>query len=130
MVLTRAEPNAIGMSPIGGFIDPVYAADDEGLRIDMGPGGQVVHAPLSPGLFKPIPVIETERVALEQRVEFSGPGVIALDGDRDHDLAAGEVAWITVCRDGPRVFDTNATMRWAVAAGMMSPAELMARVSN
>lgn len=130
MVLTRAEPNAIGMSPIGGFIDPVYAADDEGLRIDMGPGGQVVHAPLSPGLFKPIPVIETERVALEQRVEFSGPGVIALDGDRDHDLAAGEVAWVTVRRDGPRVFDTNATMRWAVAAGMMSPAELMARVSN
>ena len=32
MVLTRAEPNAIGMSPIGGFIDPVYAADDAGRK--------------------------------------------------------------------------------------------------
>ena len=130
MVLTRAEPNAIGMSPIGGFIDPIYAADDQGLRVDMGPGGQIIYAPLSPGLFKPIPVIDTERVALAQPVAFSGPGVIALDGDRDHDLAAGEVAWVTVRRDGPRVFDTNATMRWAVATGMMSPAELRSSVSN
>lgn len=130
MVLTRAEPNAIGMSPIGGFIDPVYAADDQGLRVDMGPGGRIVHAPLSPGLFRSIPVIDTERVALAQPVEFAGPGVIALDGDRDHDLAAGEVAWVTVRRDGPRVFDTNATMRWAVATGMMSPAELRSSVSN
>ena len=129
MVLTRAEPNAIGMSPIGGFIDPVYAADDHGLLVDMGPGGQVVHAPLSPGLFRPIPVIDTQRVALDQPVKFSGPGVIALDGDRDHDLAEGEVAWVTVKRDGPRVFDTHATMRWAVAEGMMAPAELMPRVS-
>ena len=130
MVLTRAEPNAIGMSPIGGFIDPVYAADDAGLQVDMGPGGHVLHAPLSPGLFRPIPVIATERVALEQSVEFAGPGVIALDGDRDHDLAPDEVAWVTVRRDGPRVFDTNATMRWAVAEGMMSPAKLMAGVSH
>lgn len=130
MVLTRAEPNAIGMSPIGGFIDPVHAADDQGLLVDMGPGGQVVHAPLSPGMFRPIPVIDTQRVALDQPIKLSGPGVIALDGDRDHDLAEGEVAWVTVKRDGPRVFDTHAAMRWAVAEGMMAPAELMPRVSG
>ena len=130
MVLTRAEPNAIGMSPIGGYVDPVYAADDCGLRVDMGAGGEMVLAPLSPGLFRSIPVIATERVALEQRVQFSGPGVIALDGDRDHDLAADEMAWVTVRRDGPRVFDTNATMRWAVAEGMMSPRTLYAEAGN
>ena len=126
MVLTRAEPNAIGMSPIGGYLDPVYAADDYGLQVDMGAGGDLVQAPLSPGLFRAIPVLGTQRVALDQRVEFAGPGVIALDGDRDHDLASGEQAWVTVRRDGPRVFDTNATMRWAVAEGMMSSAKLRA----
>ena len=65
-------------------------------------------------------------MALDQRVEFAGPGVIALDGDRDHDIALGERAWVTVRRDGPRVFDINATMRWAVAEGMMSSAKLRA----
>ncbi|GIS18742.1 MAG: hypothetical protein CM15mP120_06580 [Pseudomonadota bacterium] len=50
--------------------------------------------------------------------------MIALDGDRDHDLASGEFAQVTVRRDGPRVFDTNATMRWAVAKGMMGPGQL------
>ena len=35
MVLTRAEPNAIGMSPIGGFIDPVYASDNAGRHYPM-----------------------------------------------------------------------------------------------
>ncbi|MEC8481277.1 MAG: NAD(+)/NADH kinase [Pseudomonadota bacterium] len=130
MVLTRAEPNAIGMSPIGGFIDPVYASDNAGLQVDMGPGGHVLHAPLSPGLFRAVPVIATARVALGQPVEFAGPGVIALDGDRDHDLASGEFAQVTVRRDGPRVFDTNATMRWAVAKGMMGPGQLRACVSD
>ena len=47
MVLTRAEPNAIE-SPIGGFIDPVYASN-AGLQVDVGPGGHVLHAPLSLG---------------------------------------------------------------------------------
>ena len=56
--------------------------------------------------------------------------MIALDGDRDHDLASGEFAQVTVRRDGPRVFDTNATMRWAVAKGMMGPGQLRARVSD
>ena len=92
----------------------------------MGAGGDLVQAPLSPGLFRAIPVLGTQRVSLDQRVEFAGPGVIALDGDRDHDLASGEHAWVTVRRDGPRVFDTNATMRWAVAEGMMSSAKLRA----
>ena len=48
MLLTRAEPNSVGMSPIGGFIDPVYAHDDCGLWVQMG-GDGIVRAPLSPG---------------------------------------------------------------------------------
>ena len=37
------------MSLIGGYVDPVYAADDYGLQVDMGAGGDLVEAPLSPG---------------------------------------------------------------------------------
>lgn len=122
MLLTRAEPNSIGMSPIGGFIDPVYAADDCGLWVEMGGQGQHVRAPLSPGHFRDVIVRQTKRTAFDETHSFCGPGVIALDGDRDHGLRAGEQASVTLRRDGPRILDVEGIMRWAVGAGMMSSA--------
>lgn len=122
MLLTRAEPNSVGMSPIGGFIDPVYAQDDCGLRVQMGSGGRIVRAPLSPGHFRDVGVIATQRIPFNKLMIFHGPGVLALDGDRDHTLAQGETAEVTVRRDGPRILDVEGIMRWAVRAGMMSAA--------
>lgn len=37
-MLTRAEPDAIGMSPIGGYLAVVESGDDHGLLLRMGPG--------------------------------------------------------------------------------------------
>ena len=120
MLLTRAEPNSVGMSPIGGFVDPVYAQDDCGLWVQMGSGGQQVCAPLSPGHFRNVGVIRTQRTAFNERMLFQGPGVVALDGDRDHTLDQGETAEVTLRRDGPRILNVEGIMRWAVGAGMMS----------
>ena len=120
LALTRAEPDAIGMSPIGGYFDPVYAGDDVGLLVDIDSRGQLVNAPLSPGLFKPVGVAGTERMAFEKPVTWVGPGVIALDGDRDHQLKAGETARLTLRRDGPYLIDIDRAMRWLAAAGMMN----------
>jgi hypothetical protein len=122
MLLTRAEPNSVGMSPIGGFVDPVYAQDDCGLWVQMGSGGRIVRAPLSPGHFREVGVLDTKRIAFDEPMFFHGPGVIALDGDRDHALPEGDVAEVTVRRDGPRILDVEGIMRWAVGAGMMSAA--------
>jgi hypothetical protein len=122
MLLTRAEPNSVGMSPIGGFVDPVYAQDDCGLWVRMGSGGLTVRAPLSPGHFRDVGVIDTQRVVFDQPMTFHGPGVIALDGDRDHTLQEGETAEVTLRRDGPHILNVEGIMRWAVGAGMMSAA--------
>jgi hypothetical protein len=45
LVLTRAEPAAVGMSPIGGYLDPVGLADDCGLALALrrGPGRARAH---------------------------------------------------------------------------------------
>jgi hypothetical protein len=121
IVLTRAEPNAIGMSPIGGFVDPVSAAEDQGLVVHLGPAdqGQAVVAPLSPGWFQTVYVKDATRLSLGDGVTLQGPGVIALDGDRDHKLLPGEVAQVHVQRDGPRVLDVDGAMRWVASQGMM-----------
>ena len=65
---------------------------------------------------------QTKRTAFDETHSFCGPGVIALDGDRDHGLRAGEQASVTLRRDGPRILDVEGIMRWAVGAGMMSSA--------
>ncbi len=120
--LSRAEPNSIGMSPIGGFLHPVYAQDDYGLLVTTDANAKPMLAPLSPGLFKQVHVGEVSQVAFDVAVTFAGPGVLALDGDRDIKLREHEVAQVVLRRDGPWVIDIEAAMRWAVAQGIMAPA--------
>ena len=118
ILLTRAEPDSVGMSPIGGFIDPVGAAEDFGLLLEMGPG-RAFTAPLSPGMFREVSVASHTRIPLGMTVVFAEPGVLALDGDRDHKLTAGSGSQITIERDGPWVFDVAASMHYAVRHGMI-----------
>lgn len=119
VMLTRAEPDAIGMSPIGGFMDVVEAADDCGLLVDVGTGRQL-NAPLSPGLFRALRVGHVERISFGTPVSFQGQGVLALDGDRDHKLNARRRAAVTIRRDGPRVVDVAAAMRFASKRGLIA----------
>jgi len=120
ILLTRAEPDAIGMSPIGGLIQPLYAEDDGGLLLHMGPGGYELEAPLSPGAFQTVQVSNVTPVQMGVAVPFRGKGVLALDGDRDHRLEANDSAVVEIRRDGPKIIDVRAAMRHAVAEGMIA----------
>lgn len=128
LLLTRAESGAIGMSPIGGLIEEVLEHEDAGLLVQMGAHEHSTNflAPVSPGLFKPVSVRSTQRLPLATPVLFNGPGVLALDGDRDHKIPDGGGLSVVIRRDGPWILDAPAAMRWAVAGGMMT-AELMER---
>jgi hypothetical protein len=117
ILLTRAEPDSVGMSPIGGFIDPVGAADDCGLLLEMGPG-RTFEAPLSPGLFRRVSVASHTRIPLGMPVLFQN-GVLALDGDRDHKLVDRHSVQISIERSGPWVYDVPASMHHAVRQGMI-----------
>ena len=121
MVLARAEADAVGMSPIGGYLEVVDAAADHGLWVQMG-GGRRLNAPLSPGLFAEVFVSDHTRLGFDESVEFSAPGVLALDGDRDHKLVAGASARVVVRRDGPLVPDLADVMRFAADTGIMAAA--------
>ena len=118
LLLTRAEPDAIGMSPIGGLVEVVDARDDAGLLVEVGPG-RPVNAPLSPGLFERLEIAGVTRIPFDTPVVFQGRGVLALDGDRDHWLRHGRSATVSIRRDGPWVIDVPGAMRWAVANGLL-----------
>ena len=119
MVLTRAEPDAIGMSPIGGLVDPVGEDDDCGLYVKFGEG-QKRRVPVSPGYFRDVHISQTRRVLLGHSCEFASSGLIAIDGDRLHRVEAGERVSVEIHRDGPLVYDVAASMRFAARRGLCS----------
>ena len=124
MVLTRAEPDAIGMSPIGGLMDPVGADDDWGLYVRFG-AGYSRRVPVSPGYFRDVHISETRRVRFGQESTFDSTGLIAIDGDRLHRIEPGEHVSVEVNRNGPHVYDVAASMRFAAEQGLCSHATRM-----
>ncbi|MEC8833180.1 MAG: NAD(+)/NADH kinase [Pseudomonadota bacterium] len=122
MLLTRALPDTVGMSPVGGLISVVEEKDDCGLLVEIGEkrdSDMHIKVPLSPGFFKEVAISSSQRVDLGESVTFEGEGILALDGDREHKLANNRSVSATIRRDGPWVYDVGAAMRYAVAEGMM-----------
>jgi hypothetical protein len=120
LVLARAEPAAVGASPIGGLLLPCGAADDFGVVVRCaaaGANGRALYAPLSPGLFRAVHVDGARALALDEEVELRGPGVLAFDGDREIRLEPQEVARLCVERAGPFVIDVDRTLRLAAERG-------------
>jgi len=120
LVLARAEPAALGMSPIGGLLEPVGAADDGGLFVACGApsdSGHELLAPVSAGLYRPVKIVSHRRIDFGEPVEVRGPGVLAFDGDRERKLAKGQRARLTVLRDGPFVIDVERALHLAAERG-------------
>ncbi|MEM1434206.1 MAG: NAD(+)/NADH kinase, partial [Pseudomonadota bacterium] len=92
ILLTRADPAAVGMTSIGGLLRPVSVADDHGLRLKLNQSdapSHIIHAPIAPGLFHDVQVDQLRRQPLEQWLSWRGPGVLAFDGERERLLGDG-----------------------------------------
>ncbi len=114
LVLSRAEPWAVGLSSIGGRLRPITADEPAGLYLELG-GGPAVLATLMPGVVARVGVRSWRVLQLDEEVGLDvGGGTLALDGERE--LAVDGVARLRVTANGPRVVDVRA----ALAAG--SPA--------
>lgn len=117
-MLTRAEPAAVGITSLGGLLQPVTSADDHGLLLHMGEGGPEYSAPLAPGTYADIKVSEVRQIQLNESIEITGPGVLAFDGERERTIADGQKVTMTLSRVGPRVLDIEKSMRLAACRGL------------
>lgn len=114
VVLTRAEPASIGISPIGGFVIPTGHRDDRGVLASCDPKATTrVNVPLSPGLHQEVGIADVQALTLGELVTFTGPCILAFDGDRMLQLDEGETAVARVERDGPKIIETEIIMRLA-----------------
>ncbi|MBQ0719179.1 MAG: NAD(+)/NADH kinase [Gammaproteobacteria bacterium] len=122
LILTRAEPDAVGMSPLGGLLCPASAADDFGVRVDFcghNKGGRLLRAPVSPGLFRSAHILNAAPLPLNEATKVHGPGIIAYDGDRERRLGEEQSATITVERNGPWVINPQRTLQLAAERQLM-----------
>ena len=114
ILLTRAEPMAIGMTSIGGLLRPLPEEEDAGLHLTLGSRGKhKVRAPIAPGLYETIKVKRIETVSFDDVVELRGPCVMAFDGEREREIQDGQLVRMKVSRTGPSVVDIQKTMNLA-----------------
>jgi predicted polyphosphate/ATP-dependent NAD kinase len=119
IVLTRAEPSAVGMSALGGMLEPVAPSDDFGLHLVLGKGDVEVDAAIAPGLIRTVSLATVERLSLGATLEVRGPALLALDGEREILLPDGRMARLTVARTGPPVVDIVRCLGAAREAGFL-----------
>lgn len=123
LLLTRAEPAAVGMSPLGGLLCPSGMSDDFGVRVDFcqhSEGGRLLRAPVSPGLFRCAHIGAAGKVPLGQSIDIEGPGILAFDGDREINLYEHQRARLTVSRSGPWVIDPAQALAVAAEGQVMA----------
>jgi len=126
ILLTRAEPASVGLSPIGGLLLPCDAEDEFAVCVETRTGpphgrpGRILRAPISPGLYEDVGIEGARRVELGEAVVWTGPGLLAFDGDRELVLAEGETASLRVVREGPYVIDPRRALRAAATAGLFA----------
>lgn len=122
LLLTRAEPASIGVSPIGGYLLPCHHEDDFAIFVRCKPvagdGSKTLTVPISPGLYNEVHVEHIEKTMLNEQVTISGPGILAFDGDRTIKLESHESTRLVVRRDGPWIIETPLIMNAAARLGL------------
>jgi predicted polyphosphate/ATP-dependent NAD kinase len=119
-LLTIADPSAVGITSIGGLIEPLTEQADQGMQITfarLSDADTVVRAPIAPGYYREVGIRELRKVSFQQSLRCEGPGVLAFDGERERVLKPGQSATLTVERTGPHVVDVPATLRLAAGRG-------------
>ena len=120
-VVTIPDPAAMGIAGLAGLAGVAGVASAPGrsaLHLQFcsvtAPGcGRLVRAPLAPGLYATVGIDSVEPMPWGATVTWRGPGVLALDGERERTLLPGQLVTLTVRDDGPHRIDAAATLRVA-----------------
>lgn len=112
--LSVARPDSIGLSSIGGQLQPLDEGSGQGLQVILGEGDTTVVAPIAPGMLKSLQVASHRTFNATQTlpIHFT-PCVIALDGEREVMIAQGEQYRVRINPWGPQVVNTERTLQLA-----------------
>jgi predicted polyphosphate/ATP-dependent NAD kinase len=120
--LNRSSPASIGFSSIGGMLRSIAPDDPFSMVLELGKNGQLVTAPIAPGVVEIVSVENVQLMAPGEEVDIVlNPCVVALDGEREVEIKRGRKAAIRLSTDGPLVVDVERTMAFAMRNKILAP---------
>ncbi len=122
--LAFCEAEAIGLSSIGGLLDPVGRRERGGLAVqladDEATASVVLHAPIAPGLVLPVPVAHWQRMAPGEPLAVRArAGTVALDGERELAFDTGDRVTMTLRDNAFFTLDVARCMAVAARDGLL-----------
>ncbi|HJP15933.1 MAG TPA: NAD(+)/NADH kinase [Acidimicrobiales bacterium] len=120
-VLTQADPSSVGFAGVGGLIEEITSADDNGFLIRFQSptdSNRIIRGPTAPGHYADLGLLEARKIKMGEEVTVEGPVLLAFDGERKRRLVEGAQATIQVKRDGPWFIDVAKVMKWATRSGI------------
>jgi predicted polyphosphate/ATP-dependent NAD kinase len=116
--VTQAASTTIGLSAVAGMLRPISVHDPFGAALELDPNGTSlsVTAVIGPGLVSTIPFKAITDLEPGQRYPITDirPLVLALDGEREIVLIAGDDAAVYLDEDGPWIVNVEPVMKSAV----------------
>ena len=103
IVVSRCHPATIGFSAVPGVYQTVEDTDDFGYAVELGKGGKKVLAPIAAGVLTPMEIASAKKLEFGEKYSYTAaePAMIALDGEREVKLFAGDRADFVIERNGP-----------------------------
>jgi predicted polyphosphate/ATP-dependent NAD kinase len=122
--LAFAEPEAIGLSSIGGLLQPVTRQERGGLAVQLAADPAhtllTLHAPIAPGLVLPVPIASWQRMAPDELLTVQQEaGTVALDGERELAFEAGDRVTVTLRENAFFTVDVARCMAVAARDGLL-----------
>lgn len=122
--LAFADPQAIGLSAIGGLLQPVGRRERGGLAVQIAddPARALLHlhAPIAPGMVRPVPIAGWQRMEAGVPVRVAQhAGTVALDGERELAFDDGERVAMTLREDAFFTVDVASCMAAAARDGLL-----------
>ena len=122
--LTRAEPSSIGLSSVGGQLQPVSLADNQGLRYVLGESTQgnsmTVTAPIAPGMVSEVAIADWQLLNLRESILVDQRHyTVAVDGERAFNANPQQQLVLVLQRNGPTVVDVPKAMQVAAELGLL-----------
>jgi len=122
--LTRAEPASIGLSSVGGQLQPVFLGDDQGLRYVLGESSQSqgisVTAPIAPGMVAEVAIAQWQLLNLGESIRVDQKHyTVAVDGERAFNVTPQQQLELVLRRNGPTVVDVQKAMIEAAEVGLL-----------
>ncbi len=122
--LTFADPQAIGLSAIGGLLYPVGRRDPGGLAVQMAgadrPPMLRLLAPIAPGMVRTVPIADWQPLVADEPVLVQADGgTVALDGERELTFDSGDRVRITLRENAFPTVDVARCMQLAATLGLL-----------